>query len=141
VVSTVLGSCIAVSLFSPRLAVGAICHALLPNGRCEGGFFKYVDGSILFMLERLERLGINHDEIEAKLFGGADMFGVESRPARSVGRQNLLAARDFLATKGIGLAASDVGGRQGRKLLFYPHTGEILLKKLTTQGLPTGTAR
>jgi chemotaxis protein CheD len=31
IVSTILGSCIAVTIFNKRLKVGGICHALLPK--------------------------------------------------------------------------------------------------------------
>ena len=30
-VSTVLGSCVSVTMFAERLKLGAICHALLPS--------------------------------------------------------------------------------------------------------------
>lgn len=129
-VSTVLGSCVAVTLFSPRLGVGAICHAMLPLAEGREGF-KFVDTSLAHMLESFERLGVTKRELVAKLFGGADMFEV-LRPASSptVGWQNVQAARTILQREGLHLSASDTGGQQGRKLLFYSHTGEVLLKRL-----------
>lgn len=132
-VCTVLGSCVALTLFSPRLRVGAICHAMLPSGEC-GGPFKYVDSSVRHMLEQFERLRIKRSEIVVKLFGGADMFDAAS-PNRSptVGRQNIQFASETLRQEGLQLVGSDVGGRQGRKLLFYTHTGEVLLKRLAKQ--------
>jgi len=33
-ISTLLGSCVAVTMFSPRLGVGAISHGILPS--CKG---------------------------------------------------------------------------------------------------------
>ncbi|MGA2108628.1 MAG: hypothetical protein ABSH25_13400 [Syntrophorhabdales bacterium] len=30
-ISTILGSCVSVTMFSKRVRVGAICHALLPS--------------------------------------------------------------------------------------------------------------
>lgn len=130
-ISTVLGSCVAVTLFSCRRKVGAICHAMLPSGGCGNGF-KYVDSSLRHMLEHFDRLGIDRKEIDVKLFGGADMFEAAPFPSRSmtVGRQNIQAAFDNLRQEGLRIVVSDVGGRQGRKLLFYSHTGEVLLKRL-----------
>lgn len=129
-VSTVLGSCVAVTLFSPRLGVGAICHAMLPLAAGREGF-KFVDTSLAHMLESFERLGVTKRELVSKLFGGADMFEV-LRPASlpTVGWQNVQAARTILQREGLHLSASDTGGQQGRKLLFYSHTGEVLLKRL-----------
>ena len=131
-VSTVLGSCVAVTLFSPRLGVGAICHAMLPSGDCAGDGFRYVDCSLRHMLAHFQRLGIKSGEMTVKLFGGADMFEAVNPNAGSltVGMKNIRAATELLRLQGLTLAASDVGGRHGRKLLFYSHTGEVFLKRL-----------
>lgn len=75
-VSTILGSCISVTMFSRRAKVGAICHALLPSGlasKVQEGF-RYVDVSILYMLKILERRGIRARELEIRLLGGSDML-------------------------------------------------------------------
>jgi chemotaxis protein CheD len=129
-VATVLGSCVAVTLYSPRHIVGAICHAMLPQGGKKGGF-KYVDGALFHMLDCFERLGISRDEIEAKLFGGSDMFPVlHPTKVNTVGRQNIAMAQQLLQEEGLVPRVADVGGRQGRKLIFYPHTGEVFLKRL-----------
>ncbi|MDY0268591.1 chemotaxis protein CheD [Trichloromonas sp.] len=126
-VATVLGSCVAVTLYSPRYSVGAICHAMLPRG----GGFKYVDGALRHMLEVFDHLGIPRHEIETKLFGGSDMFPVLNlTKADTVGRQNVAMAQSLLKEEGLVPRVADVGGRQGRKLIFYPHTGEVFLKRL-----------
>ena len=129
-VATVLGSCVAVTLYSPRHIVGAICHAMLPRGGESGGF-KYVDGALGHMLGCFDRLGIPRSEIEAKLFGGSDMFPVlHPTKVNTVGRQNIAMAQQLLQEEGLVPRVADVGGRQGRKLIFYPHTGEVFLKRL-----------
>ena len=129
-VSTVLGSCVAVTLYSHRQIVGAICHAMLPCGG-EGGGFKYVDGALRHMLAAFDRLGIPRNEIEAKLFGGSDMYPVlHPTKINTVGRQNIAMAQQLLQEEGLIPRVADVGGGQGRKLVFYPHTGEVFLKRL-----------
>jgi chemotaxis protein CheD len=80
-VSTILGSCISVTLYNPRLKVGAICHGILPTHRntqtgdnnCAKDF-KYIDYSIAIMLDKFGLLGVRHKEIDVKVFGGADMI-------------------------------------------------------------------
>ena len=137
-VSTVLGSCVAVTLFTPRLGVGAICHAMLPEARGETSF-KFVDTSLQHMLGRFDRLGVTRRELVVKLFGGADMFELlQPSKTGSVGRQNIEIATRLLRQAGLPLKAADTGGRQGRKLLFYTHTGEVLLKRLGTNGVIAG---
>ena len=136
VVTTVLGSCISVTLFSPRLRVGAICHAVLPNGKTEQPS-RFADQSVRYMLNYFRKHKIDPDEIVAKLFGGADMFTQidPSAKDRSVGAQNIRAALEGLRQAGLEPSALDVGGQQGRKLLFYTHTGEVLLKRVRKEML------
>ncbi len=128
-VTTVLGSCISVTLYSPRLKIGSICHAVLPKGR-ELSPSKFCDQSVHYMLKYFSEQGISPAELEAKLFGGAEMFSV-TRTVRSdltVGAQNILIARETLRSAGLEPLVADVGGRLGRKLVFYSHTGEVFRK-------------
>lgn len=144
VVVTVLGSCLTVTMFHKRLGLSAICHALLPrcdnNGGCRTDCrekFKYVDCSIREMAGRLETNGAKRGELEVKIFGGADMFTVrEGRADYTVGRKNFLTAVEALARERLVVAASDVGGTQGRKIYFHSDTGRVLLKRLrNTEGI------
>jgi chemotaxis protein CheD len=139
VVVTVLGSCLTVTMFHRRRGLGAICHCLLPNcsvqKECRGDCLerlKYVDCSIPRMVRFFDRYKVQHNEIEVKCFGGADMFTrqIERPGVVSIGRQNIITAEKALRAEGLKLNAKDVGGLQGRKIFFYTHTGEVLLKRL-----------
>ena len=135
IVSTLLGSCVAVTLFSRKLGLGAICHALLPSCRCRppcshrsGEAGKYVQCAILHMLEWLYEHGVEKREIQAKVFGGADMF--EPGGNLSVGSQNIEMALRTLEGESVRLVTRDLGGRRGRKIVFHAHTGDVFLKRL-----------
>jgi chemotaxis protein CheD len=139
-VITVLGSCLSVTMFSRRTGLGGICHGLLPRceGRkhCDGGClqgFKYVDCSIRKMVKLFDKHKVRRSEIEVKCFGGADMFSrkIKIPGIVSVGNQNIQTAEQILASEGLTVLKTDVGGLQGRKLLFYTDTGEVFLKRLT----------
>lgn len=138
-VVTVLGSCLSVTMFHRRSGHGGICHGLLPkcegddncDGTCNDGF-KYVDCSIRRMVRLFDARKIPRSEIEVKYFGGADMFmkSIERPNLVTVGKQNILIAEKILKSEGLKMQAIDVGGLQGRKILFYTHTGEVYLKRL-----------
>lgn len=131
-VTTVLGSCVSVTMHSADHRCGAICHALLPEGRDAGDPCRYVDSSIMEMLRAFSRNGIESSRIEVKVFGGSDVLPVveDGTPRPSVGQQNIDAALRVIERERLHLAASDLGGTRGRKILFRTHTGEILLKRL-----------
>jgi chemotaxis protein CheD len=130
-VTTVLGSCVSVTIFSPTCRTGAICHALLPKGGLDEGF-RYVDSTIDYMVGKFTGMGIGLSGCEVKLFGGADILLTrEARGVRlSVGRQNILEAGSRLQHHGITLVVSEVGGDHGRKLFFNSQTGDVFLKKV-----------
>jgi len=134
-VSTVLGSCVSVTMFNRRLKIGAICHGMLPSGTGDdiiipgsADALKYVDRSIATMFSQYERFGVERHEIEVKLFGGADV--ISSSRAASVGTQNVQTAIEIIKSNGLHFTSSCVGGVSGRKIIFYTHTGEVLLKHL-----------
>jgi chemotaxis protein CheD len=139
VVFTVLGSCLSVTMFHRRRGMGAICHGLLPEcsaqkvcySDCLEGL-KFVDCSIQRMVRIFDRYKVRRSELEVKCFGGADMFTLQiERPGVvSVGRQNIISAEQILRSEGLKLTVKDVGGPEGRKIFFYTHTGEVLLKRL-----------
>ncbi len=137
-VTTVLGSCIALTLFVPRLRAGAICHALLPvckeqpicRERCRSPH-KYVNCVVPEMVRGLQEYGATVREMEVKLFGGADMFAHPRRnDALSVGRQNINAALHAVSAHALRIRLKDVGDGHGRKIHFFSHTGEVWMKRL-----------
>ena len=130
-VTTVLGSCVAVTLFSPRTRVGTICHAVLPSGvGSEPG--KFVDQAIRYMVQFFYEKQITPDELVAKVFGGADMFPQMrgSRNLGTIGAQNIQAALGALELAGINPAVVEVSGQQGRKLIFFSDTGDVYIKRV-----------
>lgn len=144
-VVTVLGSCLSVTMHAPRLGIGGICHSLLPlcedRRRCTGGCaegFRYVDCSIRRMIRLFDKAGAARSELEVKCFGGADLFSrpIEKPNLLSIGRQNAATAEKILKHEGLRIRKKDVGGLHGRKIYFYSHTGEVLLRRLTRTGDP-----
>ena len=138
-VITVLGSCVSVTLFSRRLRLGAICHGTLPHCRkvnkcremCDDAF-KYVDCSLRYMIARFRRSGCSDNEIEVKLFGGADTLS--SRKENTIGSMNVKMALDIISQEHLRVIAADVGDSFGRKIIFLTHTGDVYLKRLKDTG-------
>ncbi len=146
VVTTVLGSCVAVTMYGKKLGVAAICHAMLPACRtpeaCASGClepYKYVECAVPKMIRWMRRYKMALCDIEVKVFGAADMIAALDRKdsVRPVGRQNLAAVRGALARAGVRITAEDTGGAVGRKIHFRSDTGEVFLKRL---GKRIGTA-
>jgi chemotaxis protein CheD len=138
-VTTVLGSCLSVTMFDRRCKVGAICHAMMPQWsearHCDiqnNEGFKYVDYSIKYMIDKLRSLGGKSLDIEVKLFGAADMFAVGNNKVGTltVGKQNIMSAIQSIEKEHLNICNRDIGGPRGRILHFYTHTGDVFIKRL-----------
>lgn len=129
-VETLLGSCVAVTFHCPGTGTGAIFHALFPKAR--GNIidpFICVETAVDAICLDLTKRGIALGAVEAKVFGGAC-----SQDCGSItpGKSNARAAFMALDRNGVRVAAANVGGNRGRRLLFYPHTGEVRVTLLPT---------
>lgn len=131
VVTTVLGSCVTVTFYCRARKIGAIFHAIMPvmpdkekNDPARNNY-KYVDTSIQYIIRSLYSRGIKHNQIEAKVFGGAQaIFTGDIKP----GPTNIRVAFEILTAHKIKILASDVGGDKGRNLAFITDTGEVFVK-------------
>jgi len=137
-VTTVLGSCLAVTIHAPGLGIGTVCHAFLPDssdtkrGAPDPQICRYVDTALQNMLETMDKMGVPRKELIIKMFGGASGIAVNSPETSSynIGRRNVEMARKLLRFARLEVKGEDVGGSQGRKLMFNTQTGEIWVKKL-----------
>jgi len=138
VVTTILGSCVSVTMRHAQSGISAMCHGVLPTcskEKCSEQAcperFKFVQCSIKRMLEKFDACGIHRSGIEVKVFGGSDMFGVTSGTTRkTVGKQNINIAQSLLESEGLRISSCDTGGCQGRKIVFFTETGEVFLKRI-----------
>lgn len=134
-VTTILGSCVAVCLRDPATGEGGINHYMLALWNGEGlPTPKYGNIAIENLLRRFG--GRPRERLEAKLFGGAFVLGAASGTF-TVGDRNVAIAREMLADAGIRIAAEDVGGELGRKLIYNTRTGLALVSRLRrADGVP-----
>ena len=131
-VSTILGSCVSVCLWDAEAGVGGLNHFLLPQCVNNGvSSPRFGNVAIRELLAEVHRLGGARFRLQAKLFGGAsviDAFQTDSHG--SLGMQNVSLARRFLADAGIPIVNEDVGGTQGRKLVFRTNDGSAWVRHI-----------
>ena len=128
-VSTVLGSCVAVTMFSASRSFGAICHAMLPENTGRDMDLRYVDTALRHICDKIVEYGIGSDLV-IKLFGGAQVLNIAERsPGRqTVGDQNVAKAEAVLASLGLAVTARNTGGIRGRKLFFCTRSGDVFMR-------------
>ncbi|OQY34243.1 MAG: hypothetical protein B6241_05500 [Spirochaetaceae bacterium 4572_59] len=137
IISTVLGSCVSVALYDPLNRQGGMNHFLLPGAdhiSVDDLFLlknetRYGLYAMEILINNLIKLGSAKKNLKAKVFGGSNMFYTRDRES-SIGSMNSEFALKFLQYEGIPVLSSDTGGHFGRKILYFPQEGRILLKKL-----------
>lgn len=130
---TVLGSCVAVCLWSAEMKLGGINHFLFPSSSgardARGGDFATAQ-----LFEKMEAAGAIRARLVAKVFGGASL----GRFQWHVGPENILSAWDAIARARVPIVATDVGGERGRHLTFDVTTGLVHVRYLAR---PPSTSR
>jgi chemotaxis protein CheD len=129
-VTTILGSCVAACLFDPLTRWGGINHFLLPLWPgVDDPSARYGDVALERLVERMRAAGCRSSRLRAKLFGGSRIHG--AGPGEDhLGRRNVEVARTVLRAAGIAVAAEDVGGDRGRKLVFQTDDGTAWVRRL-----------
>ena len=128
-ISTVLGSCVAVCLWDHIACRGGMNHMMLPLWNGEGlATPKYGNIAMEKLLARVLAIGCHREHLVAKVFGGANVSGT-GLEVFMIGDRNITLALQMLEEFRIRVVAKDVGGRVGRKIIMNSENGVILVGK------------
>lgn len=120
VMSTILGSCVAVCMFDLQAKVGGMNHFLLASGGDDNtSDLKYGVNAMELLINQILRAGGDRRRLQAKVFGGARM----TVHARDIGQSNGAFALSFLEREGIACVSQSIGGTMARRVQFTPTTG------------------
>jgi len=126
-----LGSCVGIALRDKNSKVGGLAHIMLPDSTVianQTNVAKFADTGIIELIKQMEKLGAVKRNIVAKIAGGATMFAMSSRTNLNVGERNVEAVKAKLKELGIPILAEDTGLNYGRTVIFYPETGDYVIK-------------
>ena len=129
VISTVLGSCVAVCLWDRRRLQGGMNHFLLPRCCEVEPSPRYGNVAIDWLLDDMTALGCRLPDLSAKLFGGAAVLPYGAQ-AETVGAQNVAVALAALHRWGIAVTARRTGGQRGLFLRFHTGDGHVMVREL-----------
>lgn len=120
VLTTLLGSCVAVCLFDPLARVGGMNHFLLPGEDQAGNqTLKYGVNAMELLINGLVGLGASRERLVAKAFGGGRVIA----GLGSIGAKNIEFARRFMEAENIPCLSESLGGDRARRIRFWPTTG------------------
>jgi chemotaxis protein CheD len=146
-ITTVLGSCISACFRDPALGIGGMNHFMLPEDN-SGGTSSWIAGTDglstrygSYAMERLindlMKLGASRSRFEVKLFGGGKILSTMT----DVGARNIEFARRFLKLEAFKVISEDVGDVFPRRVMYFPDTGRVLIKRLRSLDCHTIASR
>jgi chemotaxis protein CheD len=132
-IRTLLGSCVAITLWHPGLRIGGMCHYMLPmrhgNHRRTGLDGRYADDAIALFMRELENTGSRPADYEVKMFGGGDQFTVRAPVAPiHVSDGNIDVGRHLLKQNGFKVKAEHLGGTGHRNVIFDVWSGQAWIQ-------------
>jgi len=134
-IRTILGSCVAITLWHPYRRIGGMCHYMLPSRARQHGAEldgRYAEEAIPLLINQIQAAGGRIQEFEAKLFGGGRMFHhgyCEGKPCNSaVHDRNIEVGRALVARHGLQLKAEHLGGHGHRQVILDIWSGHAWLK-------------
>jgi len=135
-IRTVLGSCVAITMWHPELRIGGMCHYMLPRrprnaipGAPLDG--RYADEAMKLFLRELRGSRTSAADYQVKLFGGGQMFPARTGSGHmaSVSERNVIYGRAAIADGGFRLAAQDLGGFGHRNVILDLWSGDVWVRQ------------
>ena len=133
-IHTVLGSCIAICLWHPVLRIGGMCHFVLPFRPKTQSVPTELDGrygeEAMKMFDMAIKLHqTTYKEYQAKIFGGANMFGRAVSPTEAlIGEKNADKAMQLLMKRNAAITVVHVGEQGHRRIVMDVGTGDVWVK-------------
>lgn len=133
IITTVLGSCVSACIRDTEAGVGGMNHFMLPEGEkcptsgaCLSTSARYGSYAMEQMINTILTHGGRRERLEIKLFGGGKVL----QSMTDIGNRNIQFVQDYLRLENLFVTSKDLGGMHPRKVLYFPNTGRVLMRKL-----------
>jgi len=129
-VRTILGSCVAITLWHPKLKVGGMCHYLLSFSSLPDSHRspRYAHGAFNWLMQQVNSVGEEIHGYHGKIFGGGNMFCADSGKISLIGDQNISMAMELMDKYQIPLTSHNTGGNKFRALQFDLSNGDVWVR-------------
>jgi len=137
VLTTIVGSCIACCIYDDKNKVIGMAHIMLPENKNSSDNnlkAKYADTAIKNLLDELVSHGADIRNLKAKIVGGASIFVNENDVDMfNIGKRNADKVKKLLIDNNVKIISEDIGGRNGRNVIFDPNTFNVKIKSANNE--------
>lgn len=127
---TILGSCVAVTIWHSKSKIAGMCHFLLAqeaeNTKATQVMqrYRYGEEALDYLLKKMVLL-FPLDEFEVSIFGGSNMYPSITSP--TIGEINVKFAQTWAKRNNIAFNKQDTLGNNGRSVTLDLNTGKVSL--------------
>ena len=86
---------------------------------------RYGNIAIEKLISKMIAIGSKKSNIRAKIFGGGEVISSNISQFH-IGQRNIVIAKEMLDDEKIPIIGLSVGGKNGRKIIFFTNTGEVM---------------
>jgi chemotaxis protein CheD len=136
VINTVLGSCVSACVRDARLGYGGMNHFMLPLDGSQGqsvwgtaasAATRYGNVAMERLINDILKMGGKRENLEIKLVGGGRVL---ADMTTDIGARNIDFVREYVAAEGFKVLGEDLGDIFARRVVYFPQTGKIRVRKL-----------
>lgn len=133
---TVLGSCVSACIRDKVFGIGGMNHFMLPLNKgtsnddisSMSNAGRYGNFAMEKMINDILKNGGVKENLEVKIFGGGRVL--QNMQTLDIGNGNINFVREYIKTEQLKLVGEDVGDIFPRKVIYFPLTGKVRVKKL-----------
>jgi len=142
-IRTILGSCVAITLWHPKRRIGGMCHFMLPERHAAMAHnpadSRYGDNAVAQLVRAVVQHRTRPDAYEVKLFGGGNMFAaLAENESMNVAKRNVIAGERLVRDAGFDVVSRSLGGDGYRNIIFDLWSGNVWVRhvKVTADAEP-----
>lgn len=129
---TVLGSCVSACIRDKVFGIGGMNHFMLPqsgSGESDeryGTAERYGNVAMEHLINTILKYGGRRENLEVKIFGGGRILAQMT----DIGDRNIVFVKEYLKTEKLPIVAEDLSDIYPRKVMYFPASGKVRVKKL-----------
>ncbi len=132
---TSLGSCVSACIRDRVFRIGGMNHFMLPEASgnpWSGGDLateaaRYGSFAMEQLINDILKAGGRRENLEIKLTGGGRVL---ENVSTNIGEKNIRFAKEYLRNEGLEVIGEDLGGTLPRRVVYFPATGKLRVKKM-----------
>ena len=134
-----LGSCVSACVRDARLKLGGMNHFMLPLDGSNGtsawstavsAATRYGNVAMERLINDILKLGGRREDLELKLVGGGRVL---AEMTTDIGARNIDFVREYVRDEGFKVLGEDLGDIYARKVVYFPETGRIRVRKINAR--------